>query len=250
MNQQQTQPYQVQAMWVSQAMTVLATIGMVCYFAAEVLKAFTTEKKEQQSSLGTKDTKSSVITTEVRPAYHVAPGIYLWDFVGLITPISAQNAEVYALLFNYPPLNNYDWEYTEVPLWRIDKADEWHRTMAKYLYYSEEEVNQAMASRRLPLSDYAILSTEGEYYTGRKLSPEEEKEAYEGFGYWLKSNIPRCRRIRDEMINTKTYYPPVLAENYSTLNGAHRIATLWKEFGPDYKVWAWVMKIAPEVIKK
>ncbi|GAI68800.1 unnamed protein product, partial [marine sediment metagenome] len=234
----------------SQAITALASISMICYFVAGMLKAFTTEKKGQQSSLGTKGTKSSVITTEVRPAYYVVPGIYSWDFVGLITPISARHAEVYALLLNYRSLNNYNWEYTEVPLWRIDKADEWHRTMAKYLYFSGEEVSQATGSRRFPLSDYAILSTEGEYYAGRKLSLEEEKEAYEGFGYWLKSNIPRCRRIRDEMINTKTYYPPVLAGNYSTLNGAHRIATLWKEFGPDYKVWAWVMKIATEVLKK
>ncbi|NVM21745.1 MAG: hypothetical protein HWN68_08195 [Desulfobacterales bacterium] len=45
---QQIQPYQVQAMWVSQAITVLAAIGMFCFFAAEVLKALT-GKEEHHS---------------------------------------------------------------------------------------------------------------------------------------------------------------------------------------------------------
>ncbi len=48
----QVQPYQVQAMWVSQAISVLAGIGMVCYLVAGMLKAFTTKEGEHQPSPG------------------------------------------------------------------------------------------------------------------------------------------------------------------------------------------------------
>jgi hypothetical protein len=49
---QQVQPYQVQALWVSQAITVLAGIGMICYFVSGMLKAFTTKEGEHQPSPG------------------------------------------------------------------------------------------------------------------------------------------------------------------------------------------------------
>ncbi len=49
---QQVQPYQVQAQWVSQAITALAAIGMICYLVAGMLKAFTTEEGGHQPSPG------------------------------------------------------------------------------------------------------------------------------------------------------------------------------------------------------
>ena len=44
--QEQIQAYTVQAMWVQTAVTVLMAIGMICYFAAEVLKVGTGVFKE------------------------------------------------------------------------------------------------------------------------------------------------------------------------------------------------------------
>lgn len=38
---QEIQPLEVQALWVSQAIGVLMAIGMVCYLIADVLKAGT-----------------------------------------------------------------------------------------------------------------------------------------------------------------------------------------------------------------
>lgn len=49
---QEIQPYQVQAMWVPQAITALAAIGMICYLVAGMLKAFTTKEGEHQPSPG------------------------------------------------------------------------------------------------------------------------------------------------------------------------------------------------------
>ena len=43
---QEIQPLQVQALWVSQAISVLVGIGMICFFVAEVLKAGTGVFKE------------------------------------------------------------------------------------------------------------------------------------------------------------------------------------------------------------
>lgn len=50
--QVQPQPLAVQAQWVSQAITVLAGIGMICYFVAGMLKAFATEKGGHQPTPG------------------------------------------------------------------------------------------------------------------------------------------------------------------------------------------------------
>ena len=180
------------------------------------------------------------VITEVRPAYTVTPGIYPWEFVGLKTPHSASHATLYASILKLPPLANFQWKYTQVPLRRIAEANKWYETMAKYLYYSPEEIDRLVAECRLPLVDFATLSNEGQFYLGRPLSPREKREACELFGDWLKRNIPRCEKIRDELVTTGTYYPPILNDDYSTLNGAHRIATLLKEFGPGFKVWAWV----------
>jgi len=168
------------------------------------------------------------VITEVKPAYTVAPGVYPWEFVGLKTPYSASHAALYASILKLPPLANFKWKYTQVPLWRITEADKWYEAMAKYLYYSPEEIDRLVAECRLPLTDFATLS------------PQEEKEVCELFGDWLKRNIPRCEKIRDELISTGTYYPPILNDDYTTLNGAHRTATLLKEFGPGFKVWAWM----------
>lgn len=43
---QEIQPLEVQALWVTQAISVLMAIGMICYFVAEVLKAGTGVFKE------------------------------------------------------------------------------------------------------------------------------------------------------------------------------------------------------------
>lgn len=187
-------------------------------------------------------TQRTIAATELRPAYKVPPGIYDWGYVTAISPQSAENATMYAHALHYLPLSCYRWQYTQVPLWKIDQDDRWYSTMAKFLYYTPGEVDEAMAARSFPLSDYAILCEEGKFYEGRELSREEEEDAYFAFGYWLKRNIKRCRWIYAEIVAFKSYYPPVLSHDYSTLNGAHRVAVLWKEFGPDFKVWAWLMQ--------
>ena len=40
-SQEQIQPLTVQALWVSQAISILMAVGMICYFAADVLKVGT-----------------------------------------------------------------------------------------------------------------------------------------------------------------------------------------------------------------
>jgi len=223
-----------------------AITGMVGMLVKTITKEFARQTPFEVKEVGgmplpVPEYQTQVIT-EVRPAYTVAPGIYPWEFVGLVTPYSAKHAEMYASILKLPPLSNFQWKYTQVPLWQIAEADKWYETMAKYLYYSPEEIDRLVAECRLPLVDFATLSNEGQFYLGRPLSPQEKREACELFGDQLKRNILRCEKIRDELVTAGTYYPMVLNDDYSTLNGAHRTATLLKEFGPGFKVWAWIKK--------